>query len=108
GILPMLIFFFLAAILIFGAVLRFTTFGRYIYAIGGNPEAAKLSGIKDAQVQLAAYMISGLLAGLACLVVVAQYRQGKPDAVSGLELDAIAAVVIGGTSLMGGRGGLAG
>jgi simple sugar transport system permease protein len=100
--------FFLAAILIFGAVLRFTTFGRYIYAIGGNPEAAKLSGIKVAEVQLAAYMISGLLAGLAGVLFVAQYRQGKPDAGSGLELDAIAAVVIGGTSLMGGRGGLAG
>src|SRR5271154_3221270 len=108
GILPMPSVFFLAAILIFGAVLRFTTFGRYIYAIGGNPEAAKLSGIKVAQVQLAAYMISGLLAGLAGVLFVAQYRQGKPDAGSGLELDAIAAVVIGGTSLMGGRGGLAG
>ena len=108
GILPMPSVFFLAAILIFGAVLRFTTFGRYIYAIGGNPEAAKLSGIKVAQVQLAAYLISGLLAGLAGVLFVAQYRQGKPDAGSGLELDAIAAVVIGGTSLMGGRGGLAG
>ena len=93
---------------LFGAVLRFTTFGRYIYAIGGNPEAAKLSGIKVAQVQLAAYLISSLLAGLAGVLFVAQYRQGKPDAGSGLELDAIAAVVIGGTSLMGGRGGLAG
>jgi simple sugar transport system permease protein len=108
GILPMPSVFFLSVILIFGAVLHFTTFGRYIYAIGGNPEAAKLSGIKVAQVQLAAYMISGLLAGLAGVLFVAQYRQGKPDAGSGLELDAIAAVVIGGTSLMGGRGGLAG
>jgi simple sugar transport system permease protein len=108
GILPMPSVFFLTAIVIFGAVLRFTTFGRYIYAIGGNPEAAKLSGVKVAQVQLAAYVISGLLAGLAGVLFVAQYRQGKPDAGSGLELDAIAAVVIGGTSLMGGRGGLAG
>jgi len=108
GILPMPSLFFLAAILFFGGVLRFTTFGRYIYAIGGNPEAAKLSGIKVAQVQLAAYLISAFLAGLAGVLFVAQYRQGKPDAGSGLELDAIAAVVIGGTSLMGGRGGLAG
>jgi simple sugar transport system permease protein len=108
GILPMPSVFFLAAILIFGAVLRFTTFGRYIYAIGGNPEAARLSGVKVAQVQFAAYLISALLAGLAGVFFVAQYRQGKPDAGSGLELDAIAAVVIGGTSLMGGRGGLAG
>jgi simple sugar transport system permease protein len=108
GLVPMPSVFFLAAIMIFGAVLRFTTFGRYVYAIGGNAEAAKLSGVKVAQVQMAAYVISGLLAGLAGVLFVAQYRQGKPDAGSGLELDAIAAVVIGGTSLMGGRGGLAG
>ncbi len=108
GLVPMPSLFFLAAIIFFGAVLRFTTFGRYVYAIGGNVEAAKLSGIKVAQVQFAAYVISGLLAGVAGVLFVAQYRQGKPDAGSGLELDAIAAVVIGGTSLMGGRGGLAG
>jgi simple sugar transport system permease protein len=59
-------------------------------------------------VQLTAYLLSGLLAGIAGVLFVAQYRQGKPDAGTGLELDAIAAVVIGGTSLMGGRGGLAG
>ena len=108
GLIPMPSIFFLVAIVFFGAVLRFTTFGRYVYAIGGNVEAAKLSGIKVAQVQFAAYVISGMLAGVAGVLFVAQYRQGKPDAGSGLELDAIAAVVIGGTSLMGGRGGLAG
>lgn len=108
GVLPMPSVFFLAAIILFGAILRFTTFGRYAYAIGGNVEAAKLSGIKVAQVQLTAYLLSGLLSGIAGVLFVAQYRQGKPDAGAGLELDAIAAVVIGGTSLMGGRGGLAG
>ena len=108
GVLPMPSVFFLAAIILFGAILRFTAFGRYVYAIGGNVEAAKLSGIKVAQVQFTAYLISSLLAGVAGVLFVAQYRQGKPDAGSGLELDAIAAVVIGGTSLMGGRGGLAG
>ncbi len=108
GVLPVPSVFFLAAILLFGAILRFTAFGRYAYAIGGNVEAAKLSGIKVNQVQLTAYLLSGLLAGIAGVLFVAQYRQGKPDAGTGLELDAIAAVVIGGTSLMGGRGGLAG
>ena len=108
GLVPMPSLFFLAAIVVFGAVLRFTAFGRYVYAIGGNVEAAKLSGVKVAQVQFAAYVISGMLAGVAGVLFVAQYRQGKPDAGAGLELDAIAAVVIGGTSLMGGRGGLAG
>ncbi|MET4289445.1 simple sugar transport system permease protein [Bradyrhizobium sp. LB8.2] len=108
GVLPMPSVFFLAAIILFGAILRFTTFGRYAYAIGGNIEAAKLSGINVARVQLTAYLLSGFLAGIAGVLFVAQYRQGKPDAGAGLELDAIAAVVIGGTSLMGGRGGLAG
>jgi simple sugar transport system permease protein len=108
GVVPVPSVFFLAAIVLFGAILRFTTFGRYAYAIGGNIEAAKLSGIKVAQVQFTAYLLSGLLAGIAGVLFVAQYRQGKPDAGGGLELDAIAAVVIGGTSLMGGRGGLAG
>ncbi|SEC85003.1 monosaccharide ABC transporter membrane protein, CUT2 family [Rhizobiales bacterium GAS191] len=108
GVIPVPGVFFLAAICIFGALLRFTSFGRYIYAIGGNEEAAILSGIRVARVKMAAYLFSGMLAGIAGVLFVAQYRQGKPDAGTGLELDAIAAVVIGGTSLMGGRGGLAG
>jgi simple sugar transport system permease protein len=108
GIIPMPGLFFIAAIVIYGAVLRFTPFGRYVYAIGGNEEAARLSGINAGRVKIVTYAISGLLAGIAAVLYVAQYRQGKPDAGAGLELDAIAAVVIGGTSLMGGRGRLAG
>lgn len=108
GIVPMPGIFFIAAIVVYGAVLRFTPFGRYVYAIGGNEEAARLSGIGVGRVKIAVYAISGLLAGIAAILYVAQYRQGKPDAGAGLELDAIAAVVIGGTSLMGGRGSLAG
>jgi simple sugar transport system permease protein len=108
GVLPVPGVFFLAAVLLYGIVLRFTTFGRYVYAIGGNEEAARLSGIDVAGTKIATYAISGMLAGVAAVLFVAQYRQGKPDAGSGLELDAIAAVVIGGTSLMGGRGGIAG
>ncbi len=108
GIIPMPGLFFIAAIVIYGAVLRFTPFGRYVYAIGGNEEAARLSGIDAGRVKIVTYALSGLLAGVAAVLYVAQYRQGKPDAGAGLELDAIAAVVIGGTSLMGGRGSLAG
>ncbi|MDX3924469.1 MAG: ABC transporter permease [Shinella sp.] len=108
GVIPMPGIFFIAAIVLYGAVLRLTPFGRYIYAIGGNEEAARLSGIDAGRVKIAAYAVSGLLAGIAAVLYVAQYRQGKPDAGAGLELDAIAAVVIGGTSLMGGRGSLAG
>jgi len=108
GIVPVPGIFFIAAITIYAAVLRFTPFGRYIYAIGGNEEAAQLSGIDTGRVKIVTYAISGLLAGIAAVLYVAQYRQGKPDAGAGLELDAIAAVVIGGTSLMGGRGSMAG
>jgi simple sugar transport system permease protein len=108
GVIPMPGLFFLGAMLIYGAVLRFTPFGRYVYAIGGNEEAARLSGIAAGRVKIATYAVSGLLAGIAAVLYVAQYRQGKPDAGAGLELDAIAAVVIGGTSLMGGRGSLTG
>lgn len=108
GVIPMPGLFFLGAILIYGVVLRFTPFGRYVYAIGGNEEAARLSGIATGRVTITTYAVSGLLAGVAAVLYVAQYRQGKPDAGAGLELDAIAAVVIGGTSLMGGRGSLTG
>ena len=108
GVVPVPGLFFLGAIVIYGAVLRFTPFGRYVYAVGGNEEAARLSGINTARVKFTTFAISGLLAGIAAVLYVAQYRQGKPDAGTGLELDAIAAVVIGGTSLMGGRGSMAG
>jgi simple sugar transport system permease protein len=108
GIAPVPGLFFIAAAIVYAALLRFTTFGRYVFAIGGNEEATRLSGVAVDRVKLAVYSFSGMLACLAGVLYVAQYRQGKPDAGSGLELDAIAAVVIGGTSLMGGRGGLAG
>ena len=108
GVVPMPGIFFIVAMILYGVVLRFTPFGRYVYAIGGNEEAARLSGINADRVKIVTYAVSGLLAGIAAVLYVAQYRQGKPDAGAGLELDAIAAVVIGGTSLMGGRGSLAG
>jgi simple sugar transport system permease protein len=100
--------FFLAAVAIFSLVLRHTTFGRYIYAIGGNEQATRFSGVAVDRVKIAVYALSGMLASLAGVLYVAQYRQGKPDAGVGAELDAIAAVVIGGTSLMGGKGSIAG
>ena len=92
----------------FRLLLRATTFGRYVYAIGGNEQAARLSGVAVDRVKIAVYAISGFLASLAGVLYTAQYRQGKPDAGVGMELDAIAAVVIGGTSLMGGKGSIAG
>ncbi len=107
-VLPVPGLFFLAAVVAAHLVLRRTTFGRYIYAIGGNEQAARFAGIAVDRVKIAAYAVSGLLASLAGVLYVAQYRQGKPDAGGGIELDAIAAVVIGGTNLMGGKGSIAG
>ncbi|HEY0793246.1 MAG TPA: ABC transporter permease [Chthoniobacterales bacterium] len=100
--------FFLAAVVIVGLLLRFSTFGRYVYAIGGNEQAARLAGIQVDQVKITVYAISGFLSALAGVLYTAQYRQGKPDAGTGAELDAIAAVVIGGTTLVGGRGNMVG
>ncbi|MBE7559713.1 ABC transporter permease [bacterium] len=85
-----------------------TRFGRYIYAIGGNEEAARLSGINVTFVKNWVFAICGLLAGVAGLVYAADLQSGDPNAGFGFELDAIAAVVIGGTSLMGGVGGMVG
>src|SRR5262249_41511007 len=75
GVVPMPGLFFIGALLIYGAVLRFTPFGRYVYAIGGNEEAARLSGIGSGRVKIAVYAVSGLLAGIAAVLYVAQYRQ---------------------------------
>lgn len=85
-------------------VLTRTRFGRYIYAIGGNEEAARLSGVPVRRVKLGAYAISGSCAGLAAVVLVGQLRSGGPDAGHLYELNAIAAAVIGGASLLGGTG----
>ncbi len=85
-------------------ILNRLRFGRHLYAIGGNEETARLSGINVDGVKIAVYAISGMLSFLAGVLACAQYRQGKPDMGAMAELDAIAAVVIGGTSLMGGRG----
>lgn len=82
--------------------------GRYVYATGGNEEAARLAGVPVGGVKIFVYAASGLLAGLAAVLYCAQYAQGKADAGQMKELDAIAAVVIGGTTLQGGRGSIVG
>jgi ribose transport system permease protein len=108
GLLPVpaLIFLTVGAIAIF--VLRRTTFARHVYAVGGNERAARLSGVPVARVKVAVFAISGFLAALAGIIHAGQLNQGSPNDGAGYELDAIAAVVIGGTSLMGGRGTVAG
>jgi ribose transport system permease protein len=99
---PVLIFILVTLIAAF--VTKFTTLGRRLYAIGGNPEAARLSGLPVHSDLLITYTVSGLLAGLAGLIAAAQLLQGSSLIGTGYELDAIAAVVVGGASLMGGKG----
>lgn len=88
--------------------LRYTVFGRHVYAVGGSEKAAKTSGVRTARVVFSTYLISGVLAGLAGLILTARTTAALPQAGIAYELDAIAAVVIGGTSLSGGRGTLTG
>lgn len=87
-------------------VLRYTRFGRYVYAAGDHPDAARLLGLKVDRVLIGTYALSGLLAGLAGIVLAARLGAGQPVAGTGWELDAIAAVVVGGTLLSGGQGGV--
>ena len=89
-------------------VQRKTVFGRQVYAVGGNEEAAKLSGIKTDRVKLWVYSITGMLAVLAGIIISSRLDSAQPTAGTSYELDAIAAVVIGGTSLAGGRGRIVG
>lgn len=106
--LPILIYILAAVFLIGYLILSWTKFGRYLYAIGGNEEAAKASGLSVARIKLFVYMISGICAGLAGTVLASRINAGQPNSGEGYELDAIAAVVIGGTSLNGGIGKVSG
>ena len=94
-------------ILVYGLAwytLHQTRFGRYIYALGGNEEAARLSGLATIKLKTTVYAISGFLAGLGGIILTARLSSAQPTAGTGYELDAIAAVVLGGTSLAGGTG----
>jgi D-xylose transport system permease protein len=102
--IPIPVFILLAVALTGAFLTQHTTFGRYLYAIGGNPDAARLSGISIRRHILTVFCLMGALAGVAAIILTARVGSGSPDAGVLLELDAIAACVIGGTSLMGGRG----
>ncbi len=105
---PVLAVIFLLVALIAALALRYTVAGEYVFATGGNAEAARLSGLPTRRIVTMVFAISGLLAALAGVLLAARLRIGQPTAAQGLELDAIAAVVLGGTSLFGGRGGVVG
>jgi ribose transport system permease protein len=98
------IWIFVVFAVLMAVLLHRTTFGRYVYACGGNPEAARLSGIRVGRVQAVTFVISGLAAALAGVLVSARIGTGAADAGFGLELTAVAAIVVGGTSIWGGEG----
>ena len=102
--IPMPVWISAALVGIFVLVTRRTCFGRYIYAVGGNEQAALLAGLRVDRIKLGVYTLGGALAGVAGLMVSARLDSAQPNAGLGYELDSIAAVVIGGTSLSGGRG----
>ena len=104
--IPVLIAFLLLALFFY--VLHYTTFGRYVYAVGGNPQAARLSGLPVDRIRIAVFVIAGILAALSAFILASRLNSGQPNAGLGFELQVIAAVILGGISLTGGVGTLAG
>lgn len=106
--MPVPVWIMLALTAVFAVVTQRTPFGRHLYAVGGNERAARLTGLRVARLKLAVYTLAGALAGVAGLILTARLDSAQPNAGLGYELDSIAAVVIGGTSLSGGRGTIGG
>jgi ribose transport system permease protein len=102
-VIIMLAFYFIAWVL-----LERTPFGRYVYAVGGNEQATRLSGVRVSVVKLAVFVIAGLATAISAIVLTGRLMSGQPNAGIGFELDAIAAVVLGGTAIAGGRGSILG
>lgn len=102
--IPHLVIYFVSVTMICAFIITKTVFGRRVYAVGGNENAAKVSGISVPIIKVAVYSISGFLAGIAGLLLASRIVSGNPTAGQGYELDAIAAVIIGGVSMSGGAG----
>ena len=106
--IPVPVIIMLVVFLVLYFILHNTVFGRRVYAVGGNEEAATLSGVKSDRIKILVYSLTGMLAVLAGIILTSRLNSAQPTAGTMYELDAIAAVVIGGTSLMGGRGRITG
>lgn len=106
--IPVSVWVFALVFIVAAIILKYTPYGRYVYAVGDCLEAARLSGINVKFITYSVYAISGFLAGLCALVYISRLSVGEPTAGTGLELDAIAMVIIGGTATTGGEGGVAG
>lgn len=106
--IPIPVLYLLAFTIVFAYTMNKTKLGRHIYAVGGNPEAARFSGINNSKITLIVYTLSGLMAAISGVVLASRMFSGQPTAGEGAEMDAIAAVVIGGTSMSGGIGTIGG
>ena len=106
--LPHGVWLMLGLVIFFTLILRYTRFGRHIYAVGSNELTATLCGLPVARIKIFVYSIGGAMAGLAAIMNMAKSSQGDPTTAMGMELDIIAAVVIGGASLSGGEGSVLG
>ncbi len=108
GKVPIPVIILLSVCVVGFVILNHTTFGRYFFAVGGNKNAARLSGVKTKRVEMSAYIISAICACIVGMILSARISSGQPNAGEGYELDAIAAVAIGGTSMNGGVGSISG
>lgn len=104
GTMPISVVYVFALYFLMIVVMAYTRFGRHIYAFGGNPNAAKLSGVRIKRIELSAYVLSGIFAAIGGIMLLSRLAYADPNAGSGYEMNAIAATVIGGISLSGGRG----
>ncbi|WP_235829117.1 ABC transporter permease [Christensenella intestinihominis] len=105
---PVLVLILIVVAVITAVILYNTKFGRYIYAVGGNENAAEASGVNVVKVKFWTYVLNGALCGVAGMMLAARITSGQPNAATGYELDAITAVIIGGTSMAGGSGKISG
>jgi len=108
GPVPTPVVILVVVLIVTAIIMNKTKMGRHIYAVGGNPQAAEFSGIKVAKVKFFVHAYSGMMAGLAGVVLASRMYSGQPTAGDGAEMDAIAAVVVGGTSMAGGSGKIGG
>lgn len=108
GPIPVPVIIMLVIVLIMGFVLHKTYYGRYVYAIGGNTEAARLAGVQVNKILISLYAISGFLAGIAGIILMGRVSSGAPASGTGTEMEVITAVIIGGVSINGGKGNMIG
>lgn len=104
GAIPVPIIVFFSVLLFAFFLMRYTRFGRTLFAVGGNPKAAYLSGVNNDSVKIAVYTLCGLLVALASMTLISKLGASYPNSGDGYEMDSLAAIVVGGTSLAGGKG----